>query len=74
MQTGEKFSVSNLTKERRVAEHSAKYQVKTPAQASKAINQLEKEMLEAAKNLEFEKAAKIRDEISLLREVIFKPA
>lgn len=73
MQTGEKFSVSNLTKERRVAEHSAKYQVKTPAQASKAINKLEKEMLEAAKNLEFEKAAKIRDEISLLREVIFKP-
>ena len=73
MQTGEKFSVSNLSKERRVAEQSAKYKVKTPAQASKAINQLEGEMLEAAKNLEFEKAAKIRDEISLLREVIFKP-
>lgn len=73
MQTGEKFSVSNLSKERRVAEQSAKYQVKTPAQASKAINKLEGQMLEAAKNLEFEKAAKIRDEISLLREVIFKP-
>lgn len=72
MQTGEKFSVSNLSKERRVAEHSAKYQVKTPAQASKAIKKLEGQMLEAAKNLEFEKAAKLRDEISLLREAIFK--
>ncbi len=72
MQTGEKFSVSNLSKQRRVAEHSAKYHVKTPAQASKAIKQLEGKMLEAAKNLEFEKAAKIRDEISLLRDAIFK--
>jgi len=72
MRTGEKFSVSNLSKERRVAEHSAKYQVKTPAQMSKAIKKLENDMFEAAKNLEFEKAAKLRDEISLLRETIFK--
>jgi len=72
MRTGEKFSVSNLSKERRVAEHSAKYQVRTPAQASKAIKKLENEMFLAAKNLEFEKAAKLRDEISLLREAIFK--
>ncbi|MBV1911170.1 MAG: excinuclease ABC subunit UvrB [Kangiellaceae bacterium] len=72
MQTGEKFSVANLSKERRVAEHSAKYQVKTPAQASKAIKELEKKMMEAAKNLEFESAAKIRDEIGLLRQAIFK--
>ena len=72
MQTGEKFSVSNLSKERRVAEQSAKYKVKTPAQMSKAIKQLEGEMFLAAKNLEFEKAAKLRDEISLLREAVFK--
>jgi len=72
MQTGEKFSVSNLSKERRVAEHSAKYQVKTPQQMSKAIKKLENEMFLAAKNLEFEKAAKLRDEISLLRETVFK--
>ena len=71
MQTGEKFSVSNLSKARRVAEHSAKYKVKTAAQAGKAIRELEKQMLTAAKDLEFEKAAKLRDEIALLREVIF---
>jgi len=71
MQTGEKFSVANLSKARRVAEQSAKYNVKTAAQAGKAIRELEKQMLSAAKDLEFEKAAKIRDEIALLREAIF---
>jgi excinuclease ABC subunit B len=72
MQTGEKFSVSNLSKERKVAEQAAKYKIKTPAQASKAMAKLENDMLEAAKNLEFEKAAKIRDEIAFLREELFK--
>ncbi|MEP1742049.1 MAG: excinuclease ABC subunit UvrB [Kangiellaceae bacterium] len=72
MQTGEKFSVSNLSKERKVAEQAAKYKIKTPAQASKAMANLENDMLEAAKNLEFEKAAKIRDEIAFLREELFK--
>ncbi|MCF6171232.1 MAG: excinuclease ABC subunit UvrB [Bacteroidales bacterium] len=71
MQTGEKFSVSNLSKERKVAEQSAKYKIKTPKQAGTAIKLLEEQMLEAAKNLEFEKAAKYRDEISLLRDILF---
>ncbi len=72
MQTGEKFSVSNLAKERKIAEQAAKYKIKTPSQAAKAIGQLEQQMLEAAKDLEFEKAAKIRDEIAFLREELFK--
>jgi len=72
MQTGEKFSVSQLAKQRKVAEKSAEYKVRTPAQASKAIKALEDKMTEAARNLEFEKAAKHRDEIALLREAIFK--
>jgi len=72
MQSGEKFSVSQLSKQRRVAEKSAEYKVRTPAQASKAIKELENKMTDAARNLEFEKAAKFRDEISLLREAIFK--
>jgi excinuclease ABC subunit B len=72
MQTGEKFSVSNLSKERRVAEQAAKYKIKSPAQAGKTIKQLEQKMLDAAKNLEFEAAAKIRDEIAFIREELFK--
>ncbi|MDQ7051151.1 MAG: excinuclease ABC subunit UvrB [Enterobacterales bacterium] len=71
MQTGEKFSVSNVSKARRVAEQSAKYKVRTAAQAGKAIRELENQMLSAAKDLEFEKAAQLRDEIALLREAIF---
>jgi len=38
---------------------------------SKRIKQLEKDMLEAARNLEFEKAARLRDQLSLLKEQAF---
>jgi excinuclease ABC subunit B len=38
---------------------------------AKRIKQLEKQMLEHAKNLDFEKAARIRDQLALLREQAF---
>jgi excinuclease ABC subunit B len=38
---------------------------------SKRIKQLEKQMLEHARNLEFEKAARVRDQLALLREQAF---
>jgi len=53
---------------KRVAEPSADYQALTPAKAVKLIAKLEKDMFEHAKNLEFEEAAKTRDEINKLRE------
>jgi excinuclease ABC subunit B len=37
----------------------------------KRIKQLEKEMLEHARNLEFEKAARLRDQLGLLKEQAF---
>jgi len=37
----------------------------------KRIKQLEKQMLEHARNLEFEKAARLRDQLSLLKEQAF---
>lgn len=37
----------------------------------KRIKQLEKDMLEAARNLEFEKAARLRDQLALLKEQAF---
>ncbi|MGA0611843.1 excinuclease ABC subunit UvrB [Caldimonas sp. KR1-144] len=37
----------------------------------KRIKQLERQMLEHAKNLEFEKAARVRDQLALLREQAF---
>jgi excinuclease ABC subunit B len=41
---------------------------------SKRIKLLEKQMLEHAKNLEFEKAARVRDQLALLREQAFGAA
>jgi excinuclease ABC subunit B len=38
---------------------------------SKRIKQLEKQMLEHARNLEFEQAARLRDQLALLREQAF---
>lgn len=52
----------------RVADKQGKYEVKSLADTVKAISQLEKEMLDLAKNLEFEKAAQLRDTIQKLRE------
>jgi len=40
----------------------------SPAQAVKRIKKLEQEMLRLARNLEFEQAAKLRDEIGVLRK------
>ena len=37
----------------------------------KRIKRLEKQMLEHARNLEFEKAARVRDQLALLREQAF---
>ena len=37
----------------------------------KRIKQLEKQMLEHARNLEFEQAARLRDQLALLREQAF---
>jgi excinuclease ABC subunit B len=45
------------------------YNVLVPAQRKQLIKALEDEMLEHAKNLEFEQAAAIRDEIERVREV-----
>lgn len=50
----------------KVAEEAAKYGRYTPAEAVKRIKQLEKQMREHARNLEFEEAAQLRDEIKRL--------
>jgi excinuclease ABC subunit B len=52
----------------KVAETAASYQALSPKQLSKKLKQLEDAMYQHAKNLEFEQAAKIRDDIKQLRE------
>lgn len=51
----------------RVAEEIAEYANLTPAQMAKKIKALEKEMYGYAKDLEFEKAAAVRDRIKELQ-------
>ena len=53
--------------ETRVAESVAQYKVLTPKQASKKLKQLEEKMYQHAKDLEFEAAAAMRDEIKLFQ-------
>jgi excinuclease ABC subunit B len=53
---------------RKAAEEEAKYDTLSEKQLDQRIKKIEKEMLEAAKNLEFERAASLRDELKTLRE------
>ncbi len=52
----------------KVAEYAADYKTMTPKQLGKKLKQLEDDMYRYAKNLEFEQAARIRDEIKVVQE------
>ncbi len=56
---------------RRVAEPKTEYLDLTPDAAIRRIEQLEKQMYQHARDLEFEEAARVRDEIEELRRVGF---
>jgi excinuclease ABC subunit B len=56
---------------RAAAPTGADYETMGEKQVSKEIKRLEKLMFEHAKNLEFEKAAQVRDQLALLREQVF---
>ncbi|SDZ19747.1 excinuclease ABC subunit B [Nitrosomonas sp. Nm58] len=53
------------------AQVQARYDRMSESQLTKEIKSLEKQMLESAKNLEFEKAAQYRDEIRNLKSKLF---
>jgi excinuclease ABC subunit B len=52
----------------KAAEPGAEYARMAPEKLGKLVSKLEKEMYKAAQNLEFEKAAQLRDQIRKLRE------
>ncbi len=52
----------------KVAETAAQYKVLSPQQLTKKIQQLQQQMYQHAKNLEFEQAAQVRDEIKRLQQ------
>ena len=53
---------------RRIGEPLSDYETLTPEQLLRKAQQLEKQMLKHARDLEFEEAARLRDEIQRLRE------
>lgn len=53
------------------AAERAKYEDMSEKQVAKEIKRLEKQMLDHAKNLEFEKAAQVRDQLAKLRAQVF---
>ena len=62
---GTGLSMGNI--KTKVAESIAEYKALSPKQAAKKLKQLEDKMYQHAKDLEFESAATVRDEIKLLQ-------
>ncbi|WP_426070677.1 excinuclease ABC subunit UvrB [Janthinobacterium sp. DSP2-3-3] len=54
-----------------VAQDAAKFEAMSEKQVSKEIKRLEKLMVDHAKNLEFEKAAQVRDQLHILKQQLF---
>jgi excinuclease ABC subunit B len=68
------YEPDDARKQLKAAQAEAKYLAMSEKDVSKEIRRLEKDMLQAAKNLDFERAAALRDELKKLREsVLFQP-
>ncbi|HQD83715.1 MAG TPA: helicase-related protein, partial [Quisquiliibacterium sp.] len=65
------FDPQQSRQELQAAQQQAKYEVMSEKNAAREIKRLEKLMLESARNLEFEKAAKLRDQLAVLKEQVF---
>jgi excinuclease ABC subunit B len=65
------YSSSDARKDLKAAESLARYEDVPERDLAKEIKRLEKLMLDCARNLEFEKAAKARDQLSALKERVF---
>ncbi|HYR00288.1 MAG TPA: helicase-related protein, partial [Casimicrobiaceae bacterium] len=65
------YDADEGTKQLRVAQTKAKYESMPEKDLERELKRLEKEMIEAAKNLEFEKAAQLRDKLFQLKEAMF---
>lgn len=73
---GKKIGGKAKAKGKKVAEDAADYQVDaaklSPTELNKRITKVEDEMFAAAKDLNFEEAARLRDELHILKELLIK--
>jgi excinuclease ABC subunit B len=65
------YNPDAANQELKAAQSRAKYEVMSEKDLAKEIKRLEKDMLTAAKNLEFEKAAELRDRLHLMKKQLF---
>ncbi|MEM5274122.1 excinuclease ABC subunit UvrB [Cupriavidus taiwanensis] len=65
------YNVSDARAELQAAQEQARYEEMSEKQVSKEIKRLEKLMLEHARNLEFEQAAQVRDQLAKLKAQVF---
>ena len=65
------YDADQAATDRRAAQDEARYETMSERQVAREIRQLEKQMLEFARNLEFEKAAQARDRLAELKKRVF---
>jgi excinuclease ABC subunit B len=65
------YKIDEARQELMAAQEQARYEAMSEKQVAKEIKRLEKLMIDHAKNLEFEKAAQVRDQLHLLKEQLF---
>ena len=65
------YKIDDARQELMAAQEQAKYEAMSEKQVAKEIKRLEKLMMDHSKNLEFEKAAQVRDQLQLLKEQLF---
>ena len=65
------YDIDEERKQLKAAQAHSKYEAMPEKDLEKELKRLEKDMLDAAKNLEFEKAAELRDRLVQLKEKLF---
>jgi excinuclease ABC subunit B len=65
------YDIDEERKQLKAAQAQAKYEAMPEKDLERELKRVEREMLEAAKNLEFEKAAELRDRLYQLKEKLF---
>jgi len=65
------YDAKGAREERRAAQAEAVYEAMGEKELTREVKRLEKEMFEAARNLEFERAAQLRDDLKKLKERLF---
>ncbi|HKN09111.1 MAG TPA: helicase-related protein, partial [Pseudomonadota bacterium] len=65
------YDIDEEKKQLKAAQAHAKYEAMPEKDLERELKRIEKEMLDAARNLEFEKAAELRDRLYQLKEKLF---